>query len=80
MELTVCKNTFRISNIMNESSLEIVFPVTGESGYKLRIHLLSGRVVENEVGYVTRGISSPHQIIVTPDEVVLGGEIFGSAP
>ena len=71
LELSVGKNVFRVSTLINESILEILFPINGESGFKVKAFLASGKVLENEIGYVTRGINSSDEIVVLTNQIIL---------
>lgn len=71
LEVRVCKSFFQFSNLSPESSVGFAFPVDGESGYLLRIQTASGKSLETEVGYVTRGLDCFDKIIILPDEVVI---------
>lgn len=71
LDLVVCKNRFSFSELPKLSTLAISFPVNGESGYQIKVFLASGITIENNVGYVTRGLTSSDEIVVTPSKIII---------
>ena len=67
LEVEVSKNRFLFWNLPDGSAVEFTYPITIESGYKIKVSLASGTSFESKAGYVTRGFDFSDRLIVSPD-------------
>jgi hypothetical protein len=69
--VSVCGQTFRLSNINPSQSAPADYKVRADSSYDVAIDFESGRKIHKTVGYVTNGMDFHHDIAVSDTDVAI---------
>ena len=69
--IVICKQKFDLGNLEPGANKAAKYEVRGDSHYDVSIRFHSGRQINSQVGYVTRGFDFNDKLIVRADEVIL---------
>lgn len=69
MEVFVGRTQFRFYEINDAVSFRCIYPISGEGGYRVRVILSSGKIMEKYGGYITRGMTFSDALVILPDEI-----------
>ena len=75
ISVTICGQTRVLTNINRNQVLNEAYKVGSNTHFKIHVALKSGKVFDEEGGYVTGGMDFTNEIIVYDAGVVVVGEV-----
>lgn len=75
VEVEVCKQVMQFKMIAINASKESSFRIKGDSGYSIKVEFASGKKLEKQIGYVTRGFDFEVTLIITADDILFDSKV-----
>ncbi len=69
-KISVCGQDYTFQEIPQGEYIAVRYDVTTDSHFNIKVLLQSGRIVENEIGYITNGVDFFDIIKIKNDELI----------
>lgn len=69
VSISICGQTIRMSEIQFGGTAQGSYEVTSDSHYTISVEFYSGKKIQKDIGYVTRGMNFWHEITITDSDI-----------
>ena len=71
LEVGICDSKWSHQNVVPGAEVEVIFAANCEGGILVNATLASGKMINQEIGYVTVGLTSNYRVTLTAEKLEL---------